>query len=264
LDVRDQNLIEIEGVPGFWEELEGAGRTCLVLDYDGTIAPFQVDRMQAFPLEGVVDLLTHIRDGGTTYLAMMTGRPMKELLYLLGDLGIPISASQGTEFRYPDGTWLTLLPTDRQEDRLRKGVEEAAALDLGGKVERKVASVAMHTRGMDPDDAKRVEDELCRTWDADADDYNLDCRHFIGGVELRLKDVDKGTALRTLLDERPSDSFCVYVGDDHTDEDALEVLKERGTGIKVGSPDVPTYAAGRLKDPYAVREFLKGWTKIAT
>jgi trehalose 6-phosphate phosphatase len=261
-----ERLVEIEGARDFWDRLAGAEHACLVLDYDGTLAPFRVNRMEAFPLHGVVDLLTTIRDSGRTHLAIMTGRPMKELLYLLGDLGIPISASQGTEFRYPDGTWLTLLPTERQENRLRRAQEEAASVSLKARVERKVASVALHTRGMDPDAAKSAHEKLCEIWSRDAEEYNLECRHFIGGIEIRLRDIDKGTALRTLLDERPSDGLCVYAGDDYTDEDALKVLAEdeRGIGIKVGSPDVPTYAHGRLVDPYAVREFLRGWIRTTT
>jgi len=260
------NLIEIEGVPDFWDRLARVERSCLVLDYDGTVAPFRVDRMKAFPLDGVVDLLSQIRDGGSTHLAIMTGRPMKELLFLLGDLGIPVSASQGTEFRYPDGTWLTLLPTPRQEERLRWAEGQAAAASVAGRIERKVASVALHTRGVDPDDAERAHEKLWGIWSRDADEYDLECRHFIGGIELRLKDIDKGTALTTLLEERTEDDegICVYVGDDHTDEDALLVLKDRGIGIKVGSPDVPTHAPGRLADPYEVREFLRAWVQTTT
>ncbi len=260
----DENLIEIEGVPDFWERLAPAGDSSLVLDYDGTLAPFHVDRMRALPLDGVVELLTRIRDAGRTHLSIMTGRPMKELLALLGDLDIPVSASQGTEFRFPDGTLLTLVPTQVQEERLARALEEARAIAPDGRVERKIASVAMHTRGVDPEQAKSMEDELCSLWEEDANDHNLECRRFLGGVELRLDDIDKGTALEKLLERRPDDDFCVYVGDDYTDEDALEVLVDRGIGIKVGSPEIPTHARGRLADPCAVREFLKGWVRTAT
>ena len=108
-----------------------------------------------------------------------------------------------------------------------------------------------------------MEDEVCALWE-DAADHGLVCRRFLGGVELRLDDTDKGTALERLLKEQPDDDFCVYVGDDSTDEDALEVLVDRGIGIKVGSPEIPTHARGRLADPYAVKEFLKGWIKTTT
>lgn len=255
-------LVEVEGIPEFWESVSVAPHRCLVLDYDGTLAPFRVDRMKAFPLDGIVGLLATIRDETGTYLAIMTGRPLVEILTLLGDLDIPVSASQGSEFMYPDGRREMLVPSDRQRERLDRAEKEAHDAAPHGRVERKIAGVALHTRGVDPGEAERIQEQVCGTWEADSHDYGLDCRRFSGGIELRLKNIDKGTALDALLHDQPSDSLCVYVGDDETDEDALLVLRGRGYGIKVGHPETPTYAKGRLADPAAVRAFLKGWISV--
>jgi trehalose-phosphatase len=115
---------------------------------------------------------------------------------------------------------------------------------------------------MDPDKARRMEKHVCGIWERDSHDYALDCRFFNGGIELRLKNVDKGTALNALLRDQPTDSLCVYLGDDETDEDALLVLRGSGYGIKVGNPTVPSYAQGRLRGPEEVREFLRSWVEI--
>lgn len=254
--------IAIEGVPGFWDLVRESRNRCLVLDYDGTLAPFREDRMEAYPLEGIVGLLERIRDEEGTYLAMMTGRPLTELLFLLGDLGIPVSASQGTEFYEPGRDVRILQATLRQAQRLARAEVEADAVCVEARVERKLASVALHTRGMDPGAAKEAEDELCLIWDREADDFGFECRRFNGGVELRLKNIDKGTALLELLRSRPADGLCVYVGDDDTDEDAFRVIRDRGVGIKVGGPGSPTHAKGRLADCEAVRGFLRSWVSV--
>jgi trehalose 6-phosphate phosphatase len=255
-------LVHVEGIPEFWESVRLAPHRCLILDYDGTLAPFSVDRMKAFPLDGVVELLETIRDETDTYLAIMTGRPLEELLALLGDLGIPVSASQGSEFLYPDGRREALTPSDRQRERLDRAEVEARARAPRGRVERKIAGVALHTRGIDPKAARDIEEAVCDAWEVDAHDYNLDCRRFNGGIELRIGGIDKGAALNALLDGRTEDSLCVYLGDDETDEDALLALRGYGYGIKVGNADVPTYAEGRLADPVAVREFLSSWISV--
>jgi len=255
-------LIEVEGIPRFWRSVGSASHRCLVLDYDGTLAPFRTDRMKAFPLDGIVELLTTIRDDTETHLAIMTGRPLGELLALLGDLDVPVSASQGSEFMFPDGRHETLVPSDRQRERLDRAETEAAAAAPGGRIERKIAGVALHTRGMDPDEAREIQKHVCGIWEEDSHDYGLDCRFFNGGIELRLKNIDKGTALNALLQDQPPESLCVYLGDDETDEDALLVLRGRGYGIKVGSPGIPTYAEGRLGGPADVREFLRSWIEV--
>ncbi len=260
----DARLPAVEGIPDFWDIVRSASHRCLVLDYDGTIAEFQVDRMSARPLPGVVDLLIQIRDRTDTYLAMMTGRPISELLTLMGDLLLPISGSQGTEFRTPDGTAQTHVLSDEQEELLALAEADARALTSAGRIERKISSVGLHTRGVDPETARREEEAACRVWTRAAEGHNLECTRFKGGVELRLLGIDKGTALSTLLRDRPADSLCVYIGDDLTDEDAFRILKDHGHGIKVGGPEDPTEALGRLADPAAVKEFLETWLSIAT
>lgn len=251
--------IEIGGIPEFWDAVRTARSRCLILDYDGTLAGFRVDRMRACPTEGVVDLLLQIRDRTDTHLAVMTGRPVAELLHLLGDLRIPVSGSQGTEFRYADGSYQTHEPTAAQEERLRKAQHEASSVAPADRVERKITSVAVHTRGLPPDEARRVQGEIGRAWSVDAGEYDLECREFSGGVELRLRGIDKGTALLALLRQRPEGTLCVYIGDDLTDEDAFRAIVGHGYGIRVGGAGTPTAARGRLADTAAVKEFLKGW-----
>jgi trehalose-phosphatase len=87
-------------------------------------------------------------------------------------------------------------------------------------------------------------------------------RRFLGGVELRVLGIDKGTALLELLGDAPDGTFCVYIGDDETDEDALAVIRDLGVGIKVGNTGHPTHARGRLPDPHAVRSFLEAWVEV--
>jgi len=255
---RDGSAIDV-GIEGFWDDVAAASHRCLVLDYDGTLSEFRVDRMKALPLPGVVELLEEIRDSGRTSLSIMTGRPISELLELLGDLHIPMCGSQGTEFRSPDGRVETRMPNERQRDRLRRAEREAAGLANEGRIERKISSVALHTRGLDEDVARREEQAVCETWSKDASAYGLECRSFKGGVELRLLGIDKGTALEWTLSRSPKESLCVYIGDDLTDEDAFRAIDGRGHGIKVGGEDEPTAAAGRLDDPRAVKEFLETW-----
>lgn len=257
-------LPDISGIPGFWNIVRASGDRCLVLDYDGTLAEFREDRMSAFPLDGVVDLLLQIRDRTDTHLAIMTGRPLSEIMSLMGDLRILLSGSQGTELRQPDGTTQTYLPSERQQERLSRAEAEALRLARFGRVERKISSVGLHTRGVDMEVARREEKTVCEAWSDLAAENDLECRRFKGGVELRLLGIDKGTALAGMLRDRPADGLCVYVGDDLTDEDAFRVLRDRGYGIKVGSEDKETEARGRLDDPRAVREFLKTWLSVTS
>ena len=102
---------EVQNIPDFWDRLHAACMSFLVLDYDGTIAPFRAERMEALPLPGIARLLEKIREKAQGALAIMSGRPVSEILCLLGDLRIMTVGGHGSEFRFPDGTMIAIDPT---------------------------------------------------------------------------------------------------------------------------------------------------------
>jgi len=218
--------------------------------------------MEALPVAGALEALEAIRISGATRLAMLTGRPLRELLELVGDLGMPMAGSHGFEFLGPGGSIETGHLTPQQESRLQEAERQARSLTGSARVERKPASVGLHTRGMPEDEARELHDSVSAIWRDGATALDLECRMFSGGVELRLKSAHKGTALGRLLEGRGAAALCVYVGDDETDEDAFAALPDTGIGIKVGPPGVQTRAPGRLDDPHAVKEFLETWIAV--
>ena len=68
----------------FFNALKGARSSFLFLDYDGTLAPFRVNRFTARPWAGVRELLKQIQQQGRTRMTMITGRPAQEIRPLLG------------------------------------------------------------------------------------------------------------------------------------------------------------------------------------
>src|SRR5882724_11775644 len=67
----------------FLERLRSASARVLLLDYDGTLAPFVVDRALALPYPEVPALIGQIMAQGTR-VVIISGRPVRELLLLMG------------------------------------------------------------------------------------------------------------------------------------------------------------------------------------
>ena len=71
-----------------WVEfLEGISRApgrVLMLDYDGTLAPFQVRPERATPYPGVREALEDLVEDGGTRVVIVSGRPAADLVPLLG------------------------------------------------------------------------------------------------------------------------------------------------------------------------------------
>jgi trehalose 6-phosphate phosphatase len=133
----------------FFRAFTGAAKPLLLLDYDGTLAPFRVDRFQARPWAGVRELLTRIQNQGRTRMIVVTGRPAAEILPLLGvDPATEVWGLHGAERLHADGRRdLEIMSTETQA-KLDALCAKLRDNPLGGLVEEKPNAVAMHWRGV--------------------------------------------------------------------------------------------------------------------
>jgi trehalose-phosphatase len=254
--------IPIDGAPEFWDRVFAAESVALFLDYDGTLAPFHADRMLAVPMHGVVDALLKIIDASDTRLAIVSGRPTAEILHLAGDLELTIVGSHGWESHRPVRGRQYVPVSTSQEGVLDAAYDFAAGLLGAERVERKVASVAAHLRGLPPQEYTKIEQQLATNWLANAGEGIVEFRPFNGGVELRALGRHKGSAILELLAEMPARTLPVFLGDDDTDEDAFQAIRDIGYGIRVGPHDRPTAARGQLASCELVPRFLVDWTRV--
>ncbi len=254
-------MIEICGVPEFWQRLLASEHAILLLDYDGTLAPFHPERMLATPLDGVLPALERLIDLDGTTLALVSGRPVSEIQQLTGLDNLIIAGTHGFEIFRPGTGIARMLPDDVTGARL-DAIDKIATEIVGDELaERKIATVALHTRKLKPETATEAERRFMDLVTPLVGD-ELEVRDFNGGVEVRVPARNKGVAIREIISELPPADLIVYVGDDDTDEDAFKALPDQGIGIKVGPPESQSAASGRLANCDDVLRFLNNW--IAT
>ena len=245
----------------FWNEIRSAPHRLLGLDYDGTLAPFRERRMEAIPLEGIPELIGNLSLLPETTLAVVSGRPIGEILHLLGDFPIFIAGSHGFELRSPGGKLETFPPSLRQAEGLRQAREAAVRMGFPERLEIKIGSTALHTRGIEPARARDMKQVIFQVWSRIGRRFRLSCRNFNGGMEIRADGRDKGKIIQHLLSYLPAHALPVYIGDDDTDEDAFRAVQHIGFGILVGSGEHPTAARAFLPDCAAVKSFLEDWIR---
>ena len=234
-------------------------RWLVVLDFDGTLAPI-VERKDDAALapgaeEAVADLCA------LTEVAVVTGRPVDDVLPRLRGLPVTVVGNHGTQARHDDGTRTDLLDTS-QLARVLDEVEGTVARLVdpadGWEVERKPTSVALHDRRVD--DALR-DTVLPRVRDGLGEHahrppgWKVLAGHRV--TEFAPRGADKGTALAWLLD-RSEHHRALVVGDDVTDEDAFEVTNERaGLAVLVAEAARETAATLRVERPADVVSLLE-------
>jgi len=237
-----------------------SGQPLLLLDYDGTLAPFQKERDKAVPYPGIVDALTALQNIGRTRLVIISGRSVHDIPHLLKLSTLPeIWGSHGWERLFSDGKYsIAGLSTEA-----RHGLDAAyvAAQETGGvdHCEKKPASLALHWRGLDSVMVESFKSATIDRWMAISAEYKLELHSFDGGVELRVPGRDKGFAVKTLLAEMGAETPTAYLGDDATDEDAFAAVGNAGIGVLVRPEYRATRADVWLRPPGELLAFLHSW-----
>lgn len=245
----------------FLERLSFTAERVLMLDYDGTLAPFQVDREHAFPYPEIPEQLNRIISCGTR-VVLISGRPARELMLLSGVHPHPeIWGSHGLERLSTDGTYQAAPFPQEQVTGLQIAADVLKNEGLENCIERKPGGIAVHWRGLDGQNVKRIRGTVLERWMRLLSEYPLNLQEFDGGLELRIPGMNKGRAVKTILKEAGLDAAFAYLGDDMTDEDAFLALKGRGLTALVRSEWRSTNADIWLRPPGELMRFLEDWTR---
>jgi trehalose 6-phosphate phosphatase len=246
----------------FLQTVAQASEAVLLLDYDGTLAPFQAQRDQAYPYPGVALLLQEIVRNGKTRVVVISGRDARDVLPLLNIRPVPeVWGVHGLQRLKTDGT----AEMPRLDERTLNGLSDAdrwlGCMQLRHAAEFKAGSVAVHWRGLSEIDASDLRSRVMLGWRPIAEYSGLNLLPFDGGVEIRAGDADKGDAVRTFLSEISPDTPAAYLGDDSTDESAFQAIEGRGISVLVRPEWRPTAAQFWLKPPEELLDFLGLWLK---
>ncbi|MCK4606985.1 MAG: trehalose-phosphatase [candidate division Zixibacteria bacterium] len=244
----------------FFQRVHTASERILMLDYDGTLAPFRPERDQAVPYPGVRERLTRILSAGSTRLVIVSGRAVSDLTPLLRLDALPeIWGSHGAEQLMPDGRYHSASSEKRPAEGLDAAYWWAREQGLLETTERKPVGIAFHWRGKAADEIDSIRTAISDRWRDSAADFGLVLREFDGGLELRVEGITKGEAVRRIAGGSISNSAVAYLGDDETDEDAFRALPEHGLAVLVRSELRESAADVWLQPPAEMLAFLDRW-----
>jgi trehalose 6-phosphate phosphatase len=250
-----------ERLDRFFGAFAGATKALLLLDYDGTLAPFRVDRFRARPWAGVRDLLTGIQRQRRSRIVVVTGRPASEIAPLLAVASpLEVWGLHGAERLHTDGRreLAQLRPTTQA--KLDELCAQLRRDSLGGLFEVKSNAAVMHWRGIPAGRAKAIEKRTRALFEPLAQLDGLALMEFESGLELRAGP-EKGAAVRKLLNELKDDvpHPVAFLGDDLTDEAGFLAMKGHGLSALVRRKRRETAADVWLRPPGELRDFLSMW-----
>src|SRR5688572_24407826 len=253
----------VERVVAAWQALPHDARPSILMDFDGTLAEFNVDPSAVTLPPSRQILLQTLAKRSDLSAGIISGRRISDLrdrvptapsMFYGGLHGLEIEgpglrfAHQGVALAAPG---ISLLSKD-----LRRAVKPLP----GVFVEDKTYSIVLHVRGASKADRLHAVTR-----------FNALAEPFLAEGTVRLQPGDnvlellpnvdwaKGDAVRAIMRHVEAESketaWPVYIGDDATDEDAFDEIGTNGLTIAVGKRAAA--AAFQIDDPAAVECFLK-------
>lgn len=259
-----------EKLKAFFRAFAHSEPPLLLLDYDGTLAPFRRDRFKAQPWAGVRELLRQIQLQHRTSIHVISGRPAGEVTKLLALTPPPETwGLHGAERLYPDGTRElerfpaeTTAKLDAVRDQLRRD-------SFGGLFEDKPNAAVVHWRGVPTRKAKEIEVRARTLFEPLAQADGLTLLKFEAGLELRAGR-DKGGAVRAIVEQAsergPARIPVAFLGDDITDESAFQAvnaLEGAHFTALVRRELRETAADAWLRPPRELLGFLQEWLEAS-
>jgi trehalose-phosphatase len=228
------------------------------LDYDGTLTPIASHPREALlpkEMQAVLDRL-----GDRYFVAIVTGRGLKDIQTLIPLKHVYFAASHGFILKDPEGQQFTCAGSDKYLDEIQEAYRYLYA-KLGGipgvHIENKEFSIAVHDRlvNAEVEHVRKVVAQAPQQFKGLKVTYGKRVSELRPNVEW-----DKGKAVLWLIEnalnlEKPP--FPIVIGDDLTDEDAFEAVKGSGVSICVQEAPRETHADYILKDTLEVQKFLE-------
>ena len=217
-------------LPSAWDHRDGLLRLlapvqtlALFTDLDGTISPIVSTPDIAEVIPGCCDALRSLA-GLLPVVAVASGRPVSGTRAMVGVDGLTYIGNHGLEREPGPGPLAPDL-----DPALVCELQSALARRSGIVLEDKGSAIAVHYRlATDPELARAMVLEKVQSI---ADRYGLRLTEGRRVVELSPAiDVNKGTAVRAVLDEHPVVRSALYFGDDRTDADAFAALHRWAEG----------------------------------
>src|SRR5215203_2564580 len=218
-------------------EFEVAKKRCILLDYDGTLAPFEKLPSLAIPGDEMLNLLVKLSLEAKNEVIVISGRDSDSLQKWMRHLPLTLVAEHGAVIKYKNDSWeQQVSQSNKWKEEVRPLLQSFVIRCAESFIEEKQNTLAWHYRNANLDIGFVRSRELHKSLLQLTNNTELQVIDGNHVIEVRFTDVDKGVTASKIV-ERYSPDFIFCLGDDTTDEDMFRILKDKGYTVKVGSGD---------------------------
>lgn len=255
---------------GWWpaveQRLQQAHHLLLFLDYDGTLTPLADHPSKAVVAKDTKRLLAQLARQPSVWVVLLSGRRLGDLkrmvrlrpLWYVGNHGLEVSSPLLS--RYTNPAARASRPLLRQ---IAQRLQEVLKPITGAWIEDKELSLSVHHRAVVSENVLPLRNgfyAVIRPY-LEKRQVRVDAGKGVLEVKPPVR-WQQGAMVKWLLarcmESNPGASILpIYVGDDHTDEEAFEALAGHGITVSVGPSSPLTRAQYRVFSTEDVHDLLR-------
>jgi trehalose-phosphatase len=247
-------------VDDFFKQLEKSKASLLIVDFDGTLAPFSINRMEVKIYPEVLPLIHQLIINPKVKVIIVSGRALEDLKVLLPFYQeVEVWGSHGVEHKnFKVKTHEEFFKNPNTYEIL-ENIKKMCCCEVPEYCEIKPYGVALHWRGLNENEQRSLKERFFPEWENIIRNSDLEIHFFNGGMEVRPGGRNKGNAVLEIIKETSPDIPMAYLGDDSTDEQAFEALGDRGLSVLVNNRPQDSHADVQITPPHELRAFLNRW-----
>jgi trehalose 6-phosphate phosphatase len=199
-------------------------RSALFLDLDGTLIDIAPRHDEVWVAPELPSVLERLRTALGGALAIVSGRPLHDVVSLIPIGGLCIAAEHGARLRLPDGRMEEHAANLPAREAWIAAIKAALPRWPGAFLEEKTIGLVVHYRQAPSYGAEieRFMRRLIAPGPQQDDGAQAELLTALMAFEIRPCGVGKGHAVRRLMAEAPfAGRVPVFIGDDVTDEEGM-------------------------------------------
>ena len=228
------NILKENHIEQIVADFNKAHKRCILLDYDGTLAPYQKLPSMAAPSEDLIQLLKQLTQNPSNEIVIISGRDINTLEKWLGKLPLNMIAEHGACAKYRGEDWKEQVAINTEwKEQIRPLMQLFVDRCAGSFIEEKKSTLAWHYRNTNQELGFMRSRELRNALLQLTANTALQVVDGNKVLEVRMVGVDKGMAAVNMISGFEPD-FVLCIGDDVTDEDMFRAMRDKGYTIKIG------------------------------
>ncbi len=238
--IKDQNKEILQKIVGKKQltqikgSYDNAVSRLIMLDYDGTLAPFVKNPEDAVPSQELLNLIDKLTADIKNKVVINSGRNHEILDKWFVGTNLDFAAEHGAFYK-ENGQWhQNLQEKVVWDDEIIDIIQHTIEKTPRSRLEQKNAALVWHYRNVDVWLAELREKQLINALIGPCARLNLQIVPGNKIVEIKSPEFNKGSEVRRRLEQKDYD-FVLAIGDDTTDEDMFRALPPDGISIKVGN-----------------------------